>query len=179
MFGCKSVFAIEIDRMVESDSYHLSSLRFWIGGKAVGDWEDTTLLTACILWMEEFYEYEAERVLPESDTKLAEQLFQELYCAYYEGDPSASASHLCTYFHMDQTGMSSFVDKYGIILVTSDNGTARLIWKCWAEGEQIHEFTLPAGEVERIGREFVAWGKTFIKRKRELKPKLPPPTGWP
>lgn len=170
-FGHKSIFAIEVDRVWEADSYHCSALRFWIGGEPVGDWEETTLLTACILWMEEFCEYQAERILPESHLESAEGLFRELYRNYYEGDPNASTSHLRTFFHMDQTGMSSFVDKYGILLVTSNNGTARLIWKCLEKGEKLHDFTLVAGEVERIGREFVAWGKTFITHERMAKPK--------
>jgi len=64
-------------------------------------------------------------------------------------------------FHLDSFGMSSFSDKFNLILVETKSGNQRLIWRAISDME-LHEQILEPGSFEAIANQFSLWAESQI-----------------
>ncbi|MCX7423650.1 MAG: Imm42 family immunity protein [Planctomycetia bacterium] len=159
IFGNRECFAIETAEPTVIDGRLYSHFRFWIGGSPIGCWDDLIPLVASVGYMSQFCQHQNDRIDSKFGIDTPLQIFDAVYERFYRTDYRSADEALRRsrdVFHMDDIGMSSIVDQYGLVLVAADTTTARLVWKEWAEPEVIHDFPLPFGEVERVGQLFIA-----------------------
>lgn len=169
LFGKKHRFAIEVSDPIalEEGGELYCHFRFWFGGTAVGDWDEYIMLHTSVEYMFLFQHRSGERLRPDLADLPAKEIFDKLYHFFYEMDaetcPTSRDWLLRAIYQMDDIGMSSIVDKYGIILVSRDFRSENLIWISWANKEVVNEFRVCSGEVERASESFVNWGRQKIK----------------
>jgi hypothetical protein len=164
LFGNSDLFAIEVSNpgLIET-RWHVS-LNFWIDNEPIGDMREKISLVSSIANLRDFLQFKSDRFSPEFQGVSSEQIFYDLYTRYYEANsqPDVASQNLRRRFHIDDIGMSSIVDKYGIILVALSDKTARLIWKKWSDENSTYDFSLPFGEVERVGKIYEVWSESYI-----------------
>jgi hypothetical protein len=74
----------------------------------------------------------------------------------YDYDSSLAQSKMRNGFHIDDVGMSSFCDKWNIILVENRNLWQRLIWRN-LDTMELKEALLPPNRFEQVSQLFLDW----------------------
>lgn len=164
LFGTKEQFGIEIGDVQSLQGGVYCQFRFWISGKAIGDWEDRIPLFASVVNMRRFCEHLKERIDPRFAGD-ANVVFRDVYEAFYSADYTAcdpDVANLRDRFHLEDVGMGAIVDKYGIVVVSPSAKESRIIVKDWTRNGSIWECSLPFGDVERIGWEYVDWANQVL-----------------
>ncbi|MCC5670195.1 hypothetical protein LC653_42000 [Nostoc sp. CHAB 5784] len=64
-------------------------------------------------------------------------------------------------FHLDSFGMSSFSDKFNVILVETKSGKQRLIWRVLSE-MKVYEVFLEPKSFEAVANQFLIWAESQI-----------------
>ena len=176
LFGTTSTFGIECEITFRQDeSWTYGHIRMWADANPIGDYEDSTYLRACLNWLTNFHSYANVRCEPSLDNKSKEEVFRLLFdscmltipegVGFLEFVPEESeelgAARLAypqarERFHLDDVGMSSFYDKWNVILVEKSDRVQRLIWRNLKD-MQIHEALLPPGRFEDVAAQFITW----------------------
>ena len=107
--------------------------------------------------MRRFCEHSKERIDPRFAVD-ANSVFREVYEAFVAADYTVcdpDVANLRDRFHLDDIGMGAIVDKYGIVVVSPSAKESRIIVKDWSRNGVISEYSLPFGDVERIGWEYI------------------------
>jgi predicted house-cleaning noncanonical NTP pyrophosphatase (MazG superfamily) len=181
IFGDKSSFAIEcqISRVLNGQTY--AHLRLWVGGKPIGDYEDEIILSSCISYLSDFLKFTGNRYEPDLDEKSKEEVFQLIFDSVVDTIPTGITTlsemvsiynssndnaqplydNIERRFHLDSFGMSSFSDKFNLILVETKSGKQRLIWRTLSDME-IHEALLKPKSFEAIANQFLVWAESQI-----------------
>lgn len=132
------------------DDWVFGSFFAVINGLEVGNREDSVDLKGCLRWWEDFANNPRDRYEPmlyDEDKESAYLALAASVLVNEEGYGSVQERYEDTFarFHISHLGMSSF-DNVTILLVKSEAGLERLIWKT-GSGE-IHEAYLAANELE-------------------------------
>jgi len=157
LVGDVNRFAIEADPETVDGSWILGRFRFWIGGCAVGDWDDCAALQYCFDGLRAFSQSVLDRVEPIVAHSTPEEVFA-LIVAPVLGTPGVADPRRqpipFSYerFHITQLGASSF-DNLVVVLVKDAVGAERCLWMNHDERE-IRAFWLAAGEMERVAAMF-------------------------
>ena len=159
--GDRDRFAIEAEPEEPIDGWVLGRFRFWLGGVAVGDWEDAADLRGCSHWLADFATRHVDRFdarlehLPPAD--LMRILHDDVMCAPIpsrnEADAIASAYER---FHISHLGMSSF-NAVDLVLVATSDGSERCVWRNARDGS-IGEARFARGEMATVA---AAFSRTF------------------
>ena len=153
--GDKARFAIEAEVTRIHDGWIFGHIRFWICGKAVGNWEDEADLGGCLRWLKDFSEVPRERVAPEIFSFAAKDVFRQVYDPVMAHTASAATVSAPTNafdrFHITHLGMSSF-DRFDVLLISDGIGKERCLW-CELDGE-ISECVFQEGEMARVAEKF-------------------------
>ncbi|RUR81868.1 Imm42 family immunity protein [Chlorogloeopsis fritschii PCC 9212] len=182
IFGDKSSFAIEcqVSRVIDGQTF--AHLRLWVGGKPIGDYEDEIVLSSCISYLLDFLKFTGDRYEPNLDEKSKEEVFQlifdsvvytiptgittlsEIVSIYNSSNDKAQLlyENIERRFHLDSFGMSSFSDKFNLILVETKSGKQRLIWRALSD-MKIHEALLEPKSFEAIANQFLVWAESQIR----------------
>jgi hypothetical protein len=145
----------------------------WAKENSIGDYEDEIFLTSCVAYLEDFLSFSGQRYEPDLDQKSKEEIFELVYDSVIFTLParftigellnhnfSSDRGSITPYenvqerFHLDSIGMSSFQDKFNIILVENILGEEKLIWRTISD-MQIREVTLPAKCFEDVANQFL------------------------
>lgn len=180
ILGDQSTFAIQCevsDLMYDPPQAHL---RVWIGDKPVGDYEDVIILSASVSYLLDFLKFTGDRYEPDLDEKSKKEVFQLIFDSVIYTVPAGKtlseivANHnpsdhdiqppyenIEKRFHLESFGMSSFLDKYNLILVETRNKKQRLIWRALSDME-LHEILLEPMTFETVANQFLAWSEAVL-----------------
>jgi hypothetical protein len=176
IFGDKSELAIECDIIkIHSEQWVFAYFRFWANNNPIGDYEDSMDLLSGSRWLKTFLNCPDGRYESTLDDKGAEEVFSLIFDSVMLTVPKGSSlkelleevtplpdsstppyPSIIRRFHLDQVGMSSFMDKWNVILVDTANKSQRLIWRN-LDDMKIFEANLPAGKFEEISNMFLRW----------------------
>ncbi|NJL77642.1 MAG: hypothetical protein HC836_35470 [Richelia sp. RM2_1_2] len=180
IFGDISIFAIEcqVSRLLEERVY--ANFQIWVGGKSIGDYEDEIMLYSCMSYLSDFLKFTGNRYEPDLDEKSKEEVFQiifdsvvytlpvgknwnEIFTNYNPSNEDAQPPYedIQRRFHLDSFGMSSFSDKFNLILVETKTGKQRLIWRAISD-MKVHEQILEPGSFEAVANQFLLWAESQI-----------------
>ena len=181
IFGDKYSFAIEckVSRMLDGQTF--AHFQLWAGGKSIGDYEDEIFLSTCISYLLDFLQFTGNRYEPDLDEKSKEEVFKSIFDSVVYTIPagittfneivaiynSLSDNTQLLYknvqrrFHLDSFGMSSFSDKFNVILVETKRGKQRLIWRVISD-MKVHEVFLEQKSFEAIANQFLLWAESQI-----------------
>lgn len=155
--GNRERFAIEAEVKLRVGVWVLGSFRFWLGGRAIGDWTDAADLKGCVAWLRDF----AERPRDRFDAGLANLEAGEIFKLVYDPvmGPGGIANpeeqpipYSFSRFHISYLGMSSF-DRIDMVLLKDRNGAERCLWR-EAGSEQVSECRLWRNEMESVAAKF-------------------------
>lgn len=181
LFGTTSTFGIECEITYRYDeTWTYGHIRMWADANPIGDYEDSTHLRACLNWLVDFLSYADVRCEPSLDNKSKEEVFRLLFDSCMLTMPEGvgilefvpeeaeelDAARLAypqarERFHLDGVGMSSFSDKWNVILVEKSDRFQRLIWRNLKD-MRIQEALLPPGCFEAVAAQFVTWASTNL-----------------
>lgn len=152
--GMRERFAIEAEVEEHIDGFVLGHVRFWIGGRAVGNWEDSVDLLGCVRWLRDFRDNPRNRYEPGLWHLPAAELFHLLYDPVMSGMKSPPQLHVpdaYARFHVSHLGMSS-TERFDMLLLKDEEGAERCLWR-EAATEEIHECYLENFEMESVAGE--------------------------
>jgi hypothetical protein len=176
IFGDKNEFAIECEiREIHSEKWVFAYFRLWANNTPIGDYDDSMDLLSGARWLKTFLNCPDGRSESSLDDKDAEEVFSLIFDSVMLTVPKGSSlkelledvtpppdsptplyPNIINRFHLDQVGMSSFMDKWNVILVDTANKSQRLIWRN-LDDMKILEANLPAGKFEEISKMFLRW----------------------
>lgn len=168
MFGEVRSFAIESsDILKDVGPGPFVHLRFWVGGVAVGDWRAFVPLSASVEHANVFIEnarYRRERVFARQTT--AEEILLQVYDAFFNSDYRQGAffPNLRDRFHLDEIGLASLQDQYGIVIVTTSGDLDRVIVRDVVQGAVVADVAITTGNAEAALVTFSAWAAGLIDR---------------
>ncbi len=179
IFGNKSNFAIEcqVSRILDNKLY--LNFQLWIDEESIGDYEDEIPLSGCIGYLIDFLKFSDDRYEPDLEDKSKDEVFDKIFNSVIYTFPKGATleqminfgfhldnSNLPQYenielrFHLDPLGMSSFADKFNIILVETKDKRQRIIWRNLSD-LKLHETILKPKTFETIAIQFLEWLKTL------------------
>lgn len=172
IFGDKNEFAIECEICeIHSEKWVFANFRLWANNQPIGDYEDSMDLLGGSHWLKTFLNCSDGRFESTLDDKTAEEVFSLLFdsvmLTYPKGgilneqpfpiiSPPKLYSNIRNRFHLDSIGMSSFMDKWNVILVETSNKSQRFIWRN-LDDLKIFEANFPPGKFEEISNMFLRW----------------------
>lgn len=165
LFGEKTRFAIEIGSIEPLHGHPFCQFRFWVCGTPIGDWDDCIPVRASVENMRLFCHYSTHRVNADFGHASPQEVFEWIYDAFFSADYTEQlpeVPNLRDRFHMDDIGMSATLDKFGIVLVAPSVTSTRLIVKDLSLGTFICDCRLHFGEVEEVGKAYIAWGDSLL-----------------
>ncbi len=153
LLGDKTKFSIEYEVTERVDDWVFGHFLFWLRGKPVGDWEDSTDLKGCLRWLKKFASENHNRYEPDLKDLDKISVFKLLYNSVMFSDeneitPEPKFENIFSRFHISHIGMSSF-DAYDILLIEPPDSEQRCLWRTQTDSE-IQECFLPQGEMQRV-----------------------------
>lgn len=157
LIGDMRRFGIEARVEDQTGGWILGRFRFWLGGEALGDWEDWADLRGCVRWLRDFEKNPRERFDRRLDGLDAQGVFEAVFDPVFGSNAFANpcdqpVPNSFARFHISYIGMSSF-DQYDVLLLKTNDDRERCLWRPGAEG-RIGEIVLDAGEMEDVARRF-------------------------
>ena len=176
IFGDSSIFAIECEITERIEDWTYAHFRLWADGDSIGDYDDEMDLQGGVYHLEKFLKYSDSRSEPGTDDKTKEEVFQIVFDSVMLTFPKEASSfdvpipdeslvqypNMIPRFHLDQSGMSSFSDKWNVILIERRDEAARLIWRELTDDlkdMEIREAILSPGYFEDVTIKFIEWAK--------------------
>jgi hypothetical protein len=167
LFGAKEAFAIECELTKSSNGFRFCNLRFWVDSTPYGDFSQQTTLGVCLHSASIFLKYSDERYEPDLADEPAEVVFDAVYESLrLDGHPlyeHALKSGFSSRFHFEEIGGESFREDFAAIVIQSENGSQRFIWRNRTSGGLLQEAILPPHYVDNVVKDFVAWGEAAGK----------------
>lgn len=180
IFGDKYSFAIECQVSRVLDGQTFAHFQLWAGGESIGDYEDEIVLSTCIRYLLDFLQFTGNRYEPDLDEKSKQEVFKSIFDSVVYTIPvgittfneigaiyTLSDKAQLLYenverrFHLDSLGMSSFSDKFNVIIVETKSGKQRLIWRGLSD-MKVHEVFLEQKSFEAIANQFLLWAESQI-----------------
>src|SRR5260370_38258232 len=84
LFGNPDVFAIEAELLEIYGKWTYGKLRFWVGGSAIGDFDDTSDLATSARWGRTFLKASRERTRGDLDHMAPTEVYELLYGQFVE-----------------------------------------------------------------------------------------------
>jgi len=160
IFGNKNVFAIECEISERIDDWVFGHFLFWLCGQSIGDWEDSTDIKGCLLWLKDFVNIARNRFEEDLTELNKDAVFELLYHSVMQSN--ASITHqiqnyddIYSRFHISHIGMSSF-DTFSLLLIEQPNGPQRCLWQS-ESSEEINECYIPQKEMQRVAELCCTW----------------------
>lgn len=161
LWGDRKLFAIEADFEDSSGKWRFGKLMIWLGGRPLGDDEDTADLASAGRWGRTFLAASAQRTRPDLELLTIEQVFFQLYLQYIVGPPSGSTTGWNQKpYVLDELGESSVRDKHAIVAFRNADGRDCVMAYCW-KTEEIWQVILEPGQLDQIIDQFCRWTETL------------------
>jgi hypothetical protein len=171
VFGRHDIFAIEVGapELYQDSPVPFVQFRFWIGNIQVGDWDDRISLLASIENACTTCDTEHARRRSAFAQVSAAEAFRATYDSFYSYDYTTNPvliPNLRDQFHLDEIGMSAIHDKFGLILIASPGGFARIIAKDLRQELIIADVSMPQGFAEAVLCQYIQWGRSQLEAAR-------------
>lgn len=166
--GNTSEFAIEADLIGIHSKWIYGHLRFYVAGKPIGDFEDSSDLATSARWGRDFLRASPRRTRPDLDEVSTTAVFDLLYGRYVvpvRADtgtagpalhaPATEAWDRAPYL-MDEIGESALRDRYTVAIVRRRDGLDRMIVRDHG-GDDLFECLVTAGCVDTVVNEYCTW----------------------
>lgn len=155
--GNKQLFAIECNIAESSRGWVFGRFRFWLGGIAVGNWEDSVDLKGCAAWLRHFSRQQPIRREPKLFEIPSDALFRKIWDPVFalSEETNEDPSQLQARFHVSYIGMTAF-DRVDMVVVGDDTGRERCVWRT-VEDPVLREIVIEAGGMERVAEDFCTW----------------------
>jgi len=187
ILGDKEQFAIQWNCESLNDKWFPTQICFWIGGKQIGNFEDTLQMYYYITRLEDFLLYEKIRFHPFLFNRSKEDIFNHIYQRAYEFiindmkdkdeifdldlEPydqyfleEEYQQWLKRVFTIGDMFFPAFQDYAFMIINEPTNNLQRLIWLDLSQPKfTINEFTLPIGYFEGVAWEFLKQSIEYLK----------------
>lgn len=157
--GDKNYFALQIDIEEAVDGWVFGTYLFWVKGVSIGNGDDHTVdLKGCWNWMRGFLEMHQDRFEPGLYEMDKEQVYTCLALSVLPLQNLGGLAHeiykdTFSRFHISHIGMSSF-DKVTLLLLKSEQGMERLIWR--TGDDDVEDAYLKECAIENVLLEAVA-----------------------
>jgi Immunity protein 42 len=176
LFGDPSVFAIECEIIDKIDKWVFADFRFWAVSEPIGDYDDSMDLLGGVYYLKESIKCAEYRHAHVFNDLSKEEIFRIVFDSImitvpkgesirslplepdlpYDYDSSLAQSKMRSGCHLDAVGMSSFCDKWNIILVENSNLWQRLIWRN-LDTMELKEALFPPNRFEQVAQSFLDW----------------------
>jgi hypothetical protein len=135
LIGNKNLFAIEwafsnsLTQDFDNSELHYwkyAALRFWIKGKPFGNFDTISSLYCSKNYSQDFILWDEKRIVNQDlYDKSSDQIIETLYLSILNGLPTEvegkTHGQISTYFHLDNIGESSLIDRFGLLSLVSPN----------------------------------------------------------
>jgi hypothetical protein len=167
-FGNISEFAIEADLIGIHSKWIYGHLRFYVAGKPIGDFEDSSDLATSARWGRDFLRASPRRTRSDLDEVSTSAVFDLLYGRYVvsmRADPGAAQppQHAPATeawdrdpYLLDEVGESALRDKHALVVVRRRDGADRVIVRDY-DGDGLFESLVTAGCVDTVVGEYCTW----------------------
>lgn len=167
LFGDRATFAVEAQFQEIYGKWIYGSLRFWIAGISIGDFEDTSDLASSARWGRTFLQASARRTRADLDMYGAEDVYDILYGRFVVNlrNPAPSARGLATDpmepwdrrpYLLDEVGESALRDKFAVLAVRTGDGSDRFVVNDYVQ-ERIWQFIAPPGTCDLTIDTYCRW----------------------
>ena len=170
LFGQTEQFAIEIGAGEEQPQFHdlYVPFRFWVDQVPLGDWTEQISLSASARAAAHWCDLRPRRQRAPFAPVPPAALFQQVYEAYYSLSCFVGTSggpDLRTLHHLDPIGMGALRDRFGILLVATQDGQARILARDLAHNRFNADLLLPEGLAETTLSQYAAWASERLQPK--------------
>jgi Immunity protein 42 len=157
MVGVQSEFAIEYELLDRADTFVYGRFRFWIGGLAVGDWDEICTMGALLHSASVFLKFAGERRITAAGASSREMWD---YITQVSISDNPTLLHLAIEGRFRQRYLLSEVsdDSVGLhyqILVIDIDNHQKIMWQPLAESNHLREIDVASGTVDSVLSTFV------------------------
>ena len=161
LFGDSSRFSIEANALRASGKWMYGNLRFWVGGNALGNFDDSADLAGSARWGRRFLAASARRTRPDLDPLPVEAVYRELFGRFFERGGSRSGEMFDRDpYVLDEVGESSLRDRVSVLAVRRADGQDRIIVRDHREAAT-WEHLAYAGYCDEVLAEYCSWVETL------------------
>jgi len=168
LFGQTDQFAIEIGAAEEQPQFHdlYVQFRFWVDRIPMGDWTEQISLSASARAAAHWCGLQARRQRAPFAPVPPATLFQQVYEAHYSLSCFVGTSggpDLRTLHHLDPIGMGALRDRFGLLLVATQDGQARILARDLVHNRFLADLLLPEGSAETTLTQYAAWARARLQ----------------
>jgi hypothetical protein len=157
LWGMRESFAIEAAFLGTEGKWRFGNLRFWLGGSALGDFEDTSDLAGAGRWGRTFLDSSPRRTRKDLECSSPEVVLWELFEKYVSpGGARIKGGWDRDPYLLDDVGEASLRDRASVLAFRASDGRDHLIARNWKTGETLHVVE-EAGHLDEVIRSFCEW----------------------
>ena len=167
-FGDANQFAIEAVFRSHTGKWLFGSLRFYVGHRAIGDFDDSADLASSARWGRTFLAASNRRTRRDLDSVSADEVYELLqgrYLVEVNAVPRVRKPVLPPFdktpFVLDDVGESSLRDTFGLLAVRRGDGCDRLILKDW-RGGGVSEMSVVEGKCDSTVAAYCGWVESLL-----------------
>lgn len=160
IFGDGSTFAIEAIVDEVHGSWIYASLRFWVAGRELGEFDDTSDLASSANWGRVFLAASSRRTSPDMDPLGADRAYWMLYGRFFDNSESPIEELERDPYLLDDIGESSLRDRVSVLVVRRADGCDRIIVNEY-NVRPIWEHILLPGVCDSVVAAYCAWVDTL------------------
>lgn len=156
LFGDQDSFAIESVHVANSGKWKYGHLRFWVGGTAIGAFDETADLASSARWGRTFLRESARRGRPDLDALSAREVFAVLYgrlegrrlvtAVPWDRDP----------YVLDDLGESALRDRFALVVVRQGDGCDHVMAMSLID-DVLREVVVPVGFCDEVIAAYCDW----------------------
>ena len=157
IIGKVSDFAIEAEAIRAQGKWFYGHLRFWVAGKDLGDFADTSDLAGSARWGRRFLAASARRTRPDLDAQETGTIYRLLFARFFERGGSCDGETFDRDpYVIDDVGESSLRDRVSMLVVRRKDGCDRVIVHEY-HSPKTWEVVLPLGLVDDVMERYCSW----------------------
>lgn len=158
LIGTQSRFAVEYEIVSRSGAFVYVRFRFWIGGYAVGDWDETCTLGVLVHSAIVFLQFAGDRSLVASCGTSSKEMWDYVKQVCSSDNPvllqlSIEGRFRQRYF-LHELSDDSVGQRFQVMLFNID-GVERILWQPRADESKLHEVNVAVGTVDNVVNNFV------------------------
>lgn len=163
VFGAPDLFAIEAEVSEVHGKWTYGRLRFWVGGRGIGDWDETSDLATSARWGRTFLRASPRRARADLDRASTSEVYELLYGRFVEPvnapklKPWAGPWERDQYI-LDDVGESALRDKYAVLVISKGDGSDRIVVHCFDE-DRPWEVLVPPGMCNDVIDAYCTWAE--------------------
>lgn len=164
IFGSSS-FGIEVGELASEagTGEALIQFSFVVNNHKIGDWEDRIRLRDSLHYSRTFLDCKVHRMRPDLATVESATVFENIYDAFFDYDYTSAPlekPNLRDRFHLDDIGLGSISDRFGLVVVDISDSNSRIIVKNLVSSEFVADQQTASANVDSAFQDYLAWGKS-------------------